>query len=185
MTTIVGIDPGLDGGIAILNDEREPELHAMPTVKTGKGNAREVDVMALRGLLLRASPGLVVIEEQKFTPNIPIKKAPGFPATRFASGGKGNFTKGQVYGTLCTVVAMLLLPYQVVMPKRWQKLFGFTSGNTKEQSIATCLRLFPGINLKRTAKCKNLHDGMADALLIAEYGRRLTLPFFRRDRSEA
>ena len=42
----------------------------------------------------------------------------------------------------------------------------------KQDSITVCKRLFPDANLFRTDKCKKEHDGMAEALLMAEYARR-------------
>jgi hypothetical protein len=35
-----------------------------------------------------------------------------------------------------------------------------------------CRRLFPGVSLRATPRCTTDHDGMAEALLIAEYARR-------------
>jgi hypothetical protein len=45
--------------------------------------------------------------------------------------------------------------------------------NDKASSVLWAQRHYPGVDLRRTARCKNLHDGMADALAIAEYCRRL------------
>ena len=42
----------------------------------------------------------------------------------------------------------------------------------KNTSIDLCKRLFPDINLLATPRSRKPHDGMAEALLIAEYGRR-------------
>ena len=45
---------------------------------------------------------------------------------------------------------------------------------TKEQSIIAVQRLFPSVDLLDPTKLRSrkLHDGMAEALLIAEWGRR-------------
>ena len=55
-------------------------------------------------------------------------------------------------------------------PQKWKKEFSVTSD--KNTSIEVAKRLFPNVNLKATARCKKDHDGMAEALLIAEYCRR-------------
>lgn len=47
--------------------------------------------------------------------------------------------------------------------------------DTKAMSILAAHRLFPGVSLLRTDKCKKPDDGMSDALLIAEYGRRVLM----------
>lgn len=39
-------------------------------------------------------------------------------------------------------------------------------------SIKKAQELFPDVSLLASDRCKRPHDGLADALLIAEYGRR-------------
>jgi len=160
MTTIVGIDPGLDGGIAILNDEREPDVHIMPTMPSGKGNGRTINLQSLFGLLLDVrKPCRVIVERQQ-----PFPK----------QGGVSNFTTGYGFGAILGVLTATEMPHIVITPQTWMKALGIPRGSGKGGNVLAATRLFPTVNLKRTAKCKNLHDGMADALLIAEYGRRLT-----------
>ena len=69
----------------------------------------------------------------------------------------------------------LLKPWNTL--DEWQKdiLKGVPHGpgETKSASITVAKRLFGGVSLKRTAKCRKDCDGMADALLLAEYGRRI------------
>ena len=52
----------------------------------------------------------------------------------------------------------------------WKKEFGL-NGN-KQKSIEVCRKLFPDVSLLPTSRCKKSHDGMAEALLMAEYARR-------------
>jgi len=63
------------------------------------------------------------------------------------------------------------IPYQLIPPQRWKKAFGLHSD--KQQSIEECVRIFPDANLLPTARCRKPSDGMAEALLIAEYGRQI------------
>lgn len=61
---------------------------------------------------------------------------------------------------------------ETVNPHIWQKVFGITGkkGDTGDQSIQIARSLFPTIEFE-TKRGRKL-DGRADALLIAEYGRR-------------
>ncbi len=52
-------------------------------------------------------------------------------------------------------------------------LRGLPGKDTKTKSILAASRLFPRVDLRRTARSKVAHDGLTDALLIAEFGRRL------------
>jgi hypothetical protein len=38
--------------------------------------------------------------------------------------------------------------------------------------VDVCKRLFPGVNLLPTERCRKESDGMAEATLLAEYARR-------------
>ena len=41
---------------------------------------------------------------------------------------------------------------------------------TKEMSLVSAQRLYPGADLRASTRCKKPHDGIVDALLIATYG---------------
>lgn len=51
-------------------------------------------------------------------------------------------------------------------------LAGANGTDTGQRSIVVAQRLFPGQTLLRSPRAKKPSDGMADALLIAEWGRR-------------
>ena len=77
---------------------------------------------------------------------------------------------GMNFGFIQGVLKAYGIPYELVTPQKWKKEFSCTSD--KNTSIEVCKRLFPDVNLKATDRCKKDHDGMAEALLLAEYGRR-------------
>lgn len=85
-------------------------------------------------------------------------------------GVASSFSFGKTYGYLLGVLEAYFIPYQPIKPQRWKKEFGLNSDKAK--SIEVCRRLFPEVSLKRTEKCKVDHDGMAEALLMAEFARR-------------
>ena len=80
------------------------------------------------------------------------------------------FHFGENFGYIRGALEANKIAYQLIPPKTWKKEFGLNSD--KESSIAVCKRLFPEVSLKRTERCKKDHDGMAEALLMAEYARR-------------
>ena len=75
-------------------------------------------------------------------------------------------------GDLLGILEALGIPYRLVTPQAWKKTV--LAGTTKDKSAAVqfCRRAFPGVSLTPGRK-RVPHDGMADALCLAEYGRQL------------
>lgn len=84
-------------------------------------------------------------------------------------GVASTFTFGENYGFIQGVLMAKGVPFQVVLPKVWQKEFGITD---KQTSILRAKQLFPGVNLRATERSKVDNHNFADALLMAEWGRR-------------
>lgn len=80
------------------------------------------------------------------------------------------FNFGKASGFIEGVLWAYDIGYQLIPPKKWKSEFGLDA--SKQKSIEVCQRLFPKISLKRTERCKVLSDGIAEALLMAEYARR-------------
>lgn len=85
------------------------------------------------------------------------------------------FKFGRVYGALQAMCAAHQIPVLEVTPQRWQAemLEGIpgiqkTSGkkDTKKMAQLAAQKLFPSLTIPKK------HDGLIDALLIAEWGRR-------------
>lgn len=85
-------------------------------------------------------------------------------------GVTSMFNFGQNYGLIQGLLYANKVPFQLVTPKIWKREFGLT--DEKNKSIEVCKRLFPGVSLLRTERCRKDDDGMAEALLMAEYARR-------------
>ncbi len=88
-------------------------------------------------------------------------------------GGFANYQRGCSTGWAWMLTA-LEISYQLVAPRTWQKVMhaGTSGTDTKQRSIIAAQRLFPRVDLRRSEKSRKLDDGLADALLLAEYGRR-------------
>lgn len=85
-------------------------------------------------------------------------------------GVSSTFAFGKAAGFIEGVLTANRIPFQLVPPKKWKKEYSL--GNDKNQSIAVCKKLFPNVSLLPTARCTKDSDGMAEALLMAEYARR-------------
>ena len=144
----IGIDPGKNGGIAKINTDTG-------FVKTVTFSEESL-ISELEGyFMFDKSPLRCVLEK--------VNAMPG-------QGVVSMFNFGQNYGFIQGVLKAYGIPYELVTPQKWKKEFSCTSD--KNTSIEVCKRLFPNVNLKATERCKKDHDGIAEALLIAEYGRR-------------
>lgn len=99
------------------------------------------------------SPVLIVIEKQQ--------AMPGQGVTSMMSIGMG-------YGSLVMWATLLNVPFITPRPAAWKQRLGVT--RDKASSVTMASRLFPEAGLygpRGGAK-----DGRAEALLLAEYGRR-------------
>lgn len=77
------------------------------------------------------------------------------------------FTFGKGLGGLHMALAACLIPFDEVAPGKWQKVMQCSSKGDKNVTKRRALELFPTIKVTHA---------IADALLIAEYGRRQERP---------
>ncbi len=152
---IIGIDPGVTGGLA-WTDGRDWRCFRMPVENTGKGNRKAVVPSALATMRDKNTADYVVIEAQQAFPK---------------QGGVSNFSNGLNYGLV--LGAFVFDRVVVVRPQAWKKALGVvgTGREGKQAALVVARRLWPGV-AAAWAKC----DGVIDALLIAEYGRRTLQP---------
>lgn len=85
-------------------------------------------------------------------------------------GVTSMFNFGQNFGYIKGLLEAFQIPYELVRPQKWKKEFGIT--RDKNSSVEVCKRLFPGVSLRRTERCRKDDDGMAEALLMALYAQR-------------
>lgn len=85
-------------------------------------------------------------------------------------GVSSSFNFGKNFGWILGVLDSLGVPYELVNPQKWKKEFSCTSD--KNTSIDCARRMFHGVSLRPTSRCSKDDDGMAEALLMAEYARR-------------
>jgi len=171
---VIGIDPGLTGALVAMG-RFEPIAISMPVIGTGKRGRRQVDAKGLKEWLDRVA----VFDDEP--PHVFIEKV--FAMGRHLDKRTGRmvgqstmtaFTFGMGYGIILGVVESLGFPHTLVSPKTWQKamLRDLAHEDTKKASVWRANQLFPHVQLKRTSRSRIDDHGMADALLIAEYGSR-------------
>ena len=153
----IGIDPGKNGGIAVIND-KFPKPVNITVYKYSDDDLIDVIDVCTKGSSLAVHRD----EEIKCV----LEKVNAMPG----QGVVSMFNFGQNFGFIQGVLKAYEIPFELVPPQKWKKEFSVTSD--KNTSIEVAKRLFPGVNLKATEKCKKDHDGMAEALLMAEYARR-------------
>jgi hypothetical protein len=150
----IGIDPGLQGGITILdNIGKVAEMHKMPVTEYG------IDVNELYKIISKYDNNDTIgITEQIFLP----------------SKQSGSVTVGTNYGRILAVFELLKITYFPIRPQEWQKQLipGIKERkNVKEASIK--MSLIMGADLPKIGKSdrsNKYHDGCADSFLIAQYG---------------
>jgi hypothetical protein len=85
-------------------------------------------------------------------------------------GVASSFSFGKGFGMWLGIIAAFKLPMELVSPQRWKKEILVDMGQGKDASRFKAIALFPSIAEQLSRK---KDDGRAEALLLAEYGRRL------------
>lgn len=168
MKMFLGIDPGKDGAISIISGESKSSFL---TPKMGK----EYDLNEMFNFintLVRENPNDIIACLE----NINSHSCPGRQAV-FVMG------KGVAYWEMALVANGV--PYHMPTPATWQKVAwqgipvqykapvdGKKKKDTKNTSMVAAKRLFPDVDFRKSDRCKNMHDGKVDSMLIAEYCRQ-------------
>lgn len=154
---VLGIDPGMDGGIAVLTSEGELiSVAAVEIPTSGEKAKRRVDVSAIVALL---KPQLPIRHAY-------IERAQAMPK----QGSSSGFNYGRAVGALEAVVETLGIPTDFVEPSAWKRFHGLLQCG-KEDSRQRALKLFPGSPDFRLKK----HHGPAEAALIGWYGLKFDM----------
>lgn len=153
MTTIVGIDPGISGAIAMYDPEGQRMLRVadMPITAKSSGKGNQVAAHALAIILRDMAPTFAVVEQQGAMPG---------------QGVTSMLSLGRTLGVIEGVLAALEIPYVLVQPQAWKKRAGL-KGADKDKSRTLAMQMFPG---HATDLARKLDHGRAEAMLIARFG---------------
>jgi len=178
MNRVIGIDPGKKGAVVVIAESGSVEKYVMPCI------GKEFDIHALDRIFFH------IFHDKTCHAFIEDVHA------IFGSAAGATFQFGYVCGAIRGLVVGGEAPYTLVQPKAWQKVIyqgipeirkppvKITTGkragqmmkgklDTKKMSLVAAKRLFPNVDLRKSERCKIPHEGIVDALLICEYGRRL------------
>ena len=142
----IGIDPGLAGGIGIIGDNSVEAYTYTPSnlINIIKSLNDEEDVLFFVELV-HAMP---------------------------KQGVTSTFNFGKGFGIILGILEAFNMRYSLVRPQTWKSNIGVTAD--KKTSVRKAQLLFPDTSLLPTPRCRVPSDGLAEALLIAEYGRRVS-----------
>lgn len=144
-----GIDVGKTGAIGIVDaDGGCVAVEDMPF-----NGPADIDVLAVLQLLRANDVGMAFLEEQRSMPG---------------QGVVSMFGLGSQYGQLKATLLVSQIRFQTFHSTVWKPGIGIPLKSTKLVSRQMALRMWPGVDLGVRAD-----QGRSDAMLIAEYGRRV------------
>ena len=151
---VIGIDPGLSGAIAILENSKVLNLFDIPVMSEGKKNKKQLNSALLVSLLkenIFKNEEVSVVVEQ-------VNAMPG-------QGVTSMFNFGQTFGAIKGICAALNLPIFFVRPSKWKKHFELIN-SSKDSSRTKAIEMYPKLS-NQLAKKKDVNK--SDAILIARY----------------
>jgi crossover junction endodeoxyribonuclease RuvC len=140
---VLGIDPGKSGGLALLREGSESPW-------TQKMPETDRDVYDAIEAWCYLGPTTAFIEQVNAMPK---------------DARSAAFKFGRSYGLVFGCLIACQVPIERVLPRVWQQKLGCLSGGDKRVTRARAQELFPQV--------PKITHAIADALLIAEYGRRM------------
>lgn len=171
----IGIDPGLEGGYVALTSSSIIVSKLPNPRQSEKGPADLGKIVGwIDSLVLDMYERVVMFLED-------VHPLPGVSA-------KSTWTFSENKGQIEAIMYFTAMKYgnvanQMINPKTWQKIvWQFHDRvekagklDTKKTSLNCASRLWPTADLRKSDKSKVWHDGLVDAALIAEAGRRIYL----------
>lgn len=154
----LGIDPGVSGGIAVIDDGGT----VIATFKLDGMSERDiVDTLDTWNPQLARHDGTkAVLERVGASPQMGVTSA---------------FTFGRWIGALRMALTACRIPFDEVTPQKWQAVMGCRSRGDKNVTKRRAQQLFPS---------RTITHAIADALLMAEYCRRVERGSIQRTRQE-
>jgi hypothetical protein len=161
MRRIVGVDPGLAGGLGVLDVDDAGEvlcvtLHRTPRVPVLRNRRLrdEYDPAGMRNLLAttidgRPVPGIEVALEAQ--------------GARPAQGVASSYRTGVGFGLWLGLVVGMRVPYRIVAPALWKHHAGLIHADKRASRLRAQER-FPALGVVAPAD-----EGPAEALLLAAY----------------
>jgi crossover junction endodeoxyribonuclease RuvC len=152
MKLVLGIDIGLSGALALLdNDGTLLSVEDMPCLKDGPAGRRAVNAPLLAQIVFASHADHAFVES--------VNARPG-------EGPTGAFAFGRARGVIEGVLAAAGLPCGFLTPSTWKRAVGLTLAS-KDAARSEVIRRYPAKSDLFKHKCD---DGRAEAVLIAIAG---------------
>ena len=151
---VIGIDPGLSGAVAILENNKVINIFDIPVMTEGKKNKRQLNSALLVNLIkenIENGEEVAVVVEQ-------VNAMPG-------QGVTSMFNFGQTFGAIKGICAALELPIFFVRPSKWKKHFELIN-SSKDSSRTKAIEMYPKLS-NLLSKKKDVNK--SDAILIARF----------------
>lgn len=175
----VGIDPGLDGGIAIIG-KKKVVVYDIPVIKEElppspkmRKKAKKQGIEPKKRIRHKYNIGELCKIFRENILRFPgdevfviLEKAQAMPD----QGVSSMFSIGFGFGLYQGILSVFGVSYEIVHPKKWQKIFSIAE-DTKAKAFETAQRLFP--KLEFATERGRVLTGRCDSVLLAEYGRRV------------
>ena len=165
--TYIGIDIGKHGAFAAIKHTGEIICEPMPLI------SKELDYPEILNILDRFS-----------LPDHNVHVVFEKLGVIYRSAKSTAFSMGEQIGAIEMACVAKNIPYTKARAVDWQKMMfqGVTEmtrtdekRDTKAMALLAVKRLFPQQKLTFTPRALKAHDGLVDALLMAEYARRRNL----------
>ena len=151
---IIGIDPGLNGAIAVLDNNKVLKIYDMPVMAEGKKNKRQLNSAQLVNIIKENI-------ENREEINVVVEQVNAMPG----QGVTSMFNFGQTFGAIKGVCAALNLPIFFIRPSKWKKYFELIN-SSKDSSRTKAIEMYPSI-ADQLSKKKDVNK--SDAILIARF----------------
>lgn len=148
----IGVDPGLSGAIAAMDEQGSVVgLADLPVIRDK--SLAWIDGAALQAWLLDSLAGR------------PARAWVERVASRPGQGVASSFQFGVGFGSILAVLQTFQIAIELVTPSKWKTATGLSAD--KSASLHKARLLFPSAELHLVK-----HHGRAEALLLARYGLR-------------
>jgi crossover junction endodeoxyribonuclease RuvC len=154
---VIGIDPGLHGGIAFRKNEAM-RVEPLPTFKISKGNGS-------RQILNLTDLAAMIDDQTKDESKVQVFLE--YVSSSPQMGVTSAFNFGEGFGAIKGIIAAYFLPITLVTPVVWKRALKVSKN--KDDSRNRASQLMPTY-AHHWARHKD--DGLAEAAMIALYGQQ-------------
>jgi crossover junction endodeoxyribonuclease RuvC len=152
--SVLGVDIGATGAIALLSDQGELEdVWDMPVLRDGPAKRRTVNAPLLAEIIYKSHAGRAYVERV---------------GPRPMEGAVGAFAFGDAAGVVRGCLAAAAIPALFITPATWKRTVGIGPGkDMKDMARSKAINRWPG---KAVLFKRKMDDGRAEAALIAVAG---------------